>query len=705
MKLFKDAKPVWIDGEQETKNLRAIFQTTVLAEPNMSVAIATSCIYKLYINGKFIAYGPARAGRNHFRVDEISLCSNDECEEFILTFEVQSYQVNSFFQIKQPPFIQAEICAGSRVVSFTGDDNFIAGVDSTLVQKTQRFSYQRPMVEGYILSENSHLYRTMPSDKFNRVITVVPEKTIIERRALYPEYRIKYATPICSGVSEKKKNVCYEDSRSYLNISPCLQGFKKEELTWHISRELQEYKNISERYNNSDLCDLSYNIFSFNVVETGFLNVDIEILDDSVVYFVFDEVLINADVNIIRDECCRAVKYQLAPGKYSLSLFEPYSMKYVKVFVASGKCRVGNVSLTEYCHPAVDWSMADADDDINCIVSAAINSFRANAVDIFMDCPTRERAGWLCDSFFTARAEYILTESNLVERDFLENFLHEDTYDFATAERERGMVPMCYPADQLTMEYIPNWGLWFILELLDFLRRTGDRTFVNRFREKVAGILSFHFRLENEEHLLCNIPGGVFVEWSHANEMTQDINFPSNMLYSAALRATAELFGDVSLIERADSVVNAVKKYSFIDGFFCDRAVIKENKIETVHESSEACQYYAFLCNIATPEEYPELFDVVVKRLGYKRRRTGEYPEMCFAEPFIGIPLRIEMLLKYSLFSEAENEIRSVYLKQAQETGSLWETLGMSGSYNHGFASAIVYWLECIKRKRNSGIY
>ncbi|WP_289490291.1 hypothetical protein, partial [Klebsiella pneumoniae] len=43
------------------------------------------------------------------------------------------------------------------------------------------------------------------------------------------------------------------------------------------------------------------------------------------------------------------------------------------------------------------------------IYDATVSTFRQNSTDIFMDCPSRERAGWLCDSFFTARVEKELT--------------------------------------------------------------------------------------------------------------------------------------------------------------------------------------------------------------------------------------------------------------------------------------------------------
>ncbi|MHB8336004.1 MAG: alpha-L-rhamnosidase-related protein [Ignavibacteriaceae bacterium] len=40
------------------------------------------------------------------------------------------------------------------------------------------------------------------------------------------------------------------------------------------------------------------------------------------------------------------------------------------------------------------------DDSLNEIYSAAVQTFRQNSVDIFADCPSRERGGWLCDSYF-----------------------------------------------------------------------------------------------------------------------------------------------------------------------------------------------------------------------------------------------------------------------------------------------------------------
>ena len=72
-----------------------------------------------------------------------------------------------------------------------------------------------------------------------------------------------------------------------------------------------------------------------------------------------------------------------------------------------------------------------------------------------MDCQSRERAGWLCDGYFTGKAERVLTGANKVEHDFLENFILENKFDHIP----EGMIPMCYPSSHPDGNYIPTWAM------------------------------------------------------------------------------------------------------------------------------------------------------------------------------------------------------------------------------------------------------
>lgn len=698
---FKRAVPIWLKQNAEAKNIRAIFRTKAKIAKDSILKLATSGVYSLYVDGVFVAYGPSRAGRNHFRIDEIAL-EQFACDKpRLITIEVQSYQVNSYCLIKQPPFLQAEIVTEGHVLTYTGDNDFVAGRDTSLVQKVQRFSYQRPFVEAYRLKPDSYDYRICEDIILDEEVVVLNEKQVVKRYAQYPLYETINGQLLLSGLAQKKENPTYVDSRSYTMIGDKLEGFYPEELEWHISREVQDYNFLKTMDKKTTLTAGEYSIWNFGIDYAGFLRIQISVLQKTVLYAIFDEILVEEDVNIIRDECCRAVKYELSEGNYDLKFFEPYCMKYAKILVTSGACEVHDVSMIGYNHAPVKYEFTPQDENMQLLSKAAINTFRGNAVDLFTDCPSRERAGWLCDSYFTARAEHLLTGKNLVEKDFLLNFLHEDTYRGI----EERMVPMCYPADHLDGVYIANWGLWLILELKDYLRRTGDRELVDMFRDKVFRLIDFHRSLENTEYLLTNIPEGVFVEWSHANEMVQDINFPSNMIYHAALQVVAELYGCAELMEHAAQVKAAILKYAYVDGFFCDHAKYNEKIVETIRESSETCQYYAFVFGIANPTSHSELFRKLLLEFSPRRRAQNQYPEICFSNLFMGIPLRIELLLQNKMFQEAYEEICFYYLKQAKLTGTFWETLDGGASYNHGLGSIVIDWLAKIEKQQSSFLW
>ena len=68
---FISAVPIWALGRAEEWNVHLLLSTDLEKEGADFLRIATHCFYQLFINDHFVAYGPARAGRNHFRVDEI----------------------------------------------------------------------------------------------------------------------------------------------------------------------------------------------------------------------------------------------------------------------------------------------------------------------------------------------------------------------------------------------------------------------------------------------------------------------------------------------------------------------------------------------------------------------------------------------------------------------------------------------------------
>ena len=113
---------------------------------------------------------------------------------------------------------------------------------------------------------------------------------------------------------------------------------------------------------------------------------------------------------------------------------------------------------------------------------------------------------------------------------------------------------MCYPADHNDGVFIPNWSLWFVVQLEEYLQRSGDRAMVDALRSKVLRLFDYFQPFENDDGLLEKLQGWVFVEWSAANQYVQDVNYPSNMLYAGALSAASRMYRLPELAKKANQI-------------------------------------------------------------------------------------------------------------------------------------------------------
>jgi alpha-L-rhamnosidase len=312
-----------------------------------------------------------------------------------------------------------------------------------------------------------------------------------------------------------------------------------------------------------------------------------------------------------------------------------------------------------------------------------------------MDCPGRERAGWLCDSFFTGRAEALLCGGSKVEHNFLENFLLPESYGNVA----QGMFPMCYPSEHSDGRHIPQWAMWLVLELEEYLERTGDRDMIDRFGPKVFALLDYFKPFENSDGLLEKLPSWNFIEWSKANELTEDVNYPTNMLYARTLETAARLYGREELAKQAAAVHETVRAQSFNGTFFVDNSVRDAaGQLQSSGECTEVCQYYAFFCGTASPEKFSSLWKTLLTECGPAGSPDGLYP----ANAFIGYYLRMDLLSQYGEGERLLREMKQYFLGMAETTGTLWEHNDTRASCNHGFASYLCVLIDRHSPRRKS---
>ena len=702
---FASAKPIWLKDREKEMNLLVGFRATfdAAAGEKAVLRVAAATIYRAWINGEFLGSGPARGPHGFYRVDQLDLTGKLKPGKNLVAIEVAGYNSNSYSLLDQPSFVQAEVAAGDRVLASTGGagEKFSARLLDSRVQKVQRYSFQRPFTEVYRLKPDFDLWRRdLTVSDTAAEIAQQPDKNLLPRRVLYPDYTQHRPTKIvASGKVEpiEKPKDLWKD-RSLTGIGPTLKGFPENELTTIPSIEAQCYRSVGtasaeQPYAPTAAIKLAareYRILDLGVNRTGFLGAKVTCSQKTRLWFLFDEFLTNNDVDYKRLGCVNIISYELEPGVYQLEAIEPNTLRGLKLLCLEGACAVENVYLREFAHPQVKAKFASSDPRLNKIFEAGVETFRQNALDIFMDCPSRERAGWLCDSFFTSRVAQDLGGDARVEHNFCENFLLPTKFEFLPD----GMLPMCYPADHNDGVYIPNWALWFVVELEEYNGRTGDRVTVDGLRPRVLKLFDFFKKYENKDGLLEKLPSWVFVEWSAAAQFVQDVNYPSNMLYAGALRAAGRTYNIPELTAKADKILEVVRKQSFDGQFFVDNAVRnKDGKLETTRNRTEVCQYYAFFFQAATPQSHPDLWVLLRDKFGPNRTETKAFPEIHIANSFIGNMLRMELLSQNGRSRQILDESIAYLLYMADRTGTLWENTGAYASCDHGFASHIVHTL------------
>ncbi len=694
---FSAATPVWLGDPTVQNALQGFYADVNKPTSPVTLALTASTFYRLFVNGSFLHAGPARCAKGFFRVDEIDLTPYLTQEKNRIAIEVTGYNCNSFAYLRQPSFFQGELRQNGTVIAATGSkEQPFFGIELThRVQKTPRYSYQRPYTEVYLVTPHTDDWRT------DLTVTGVLPATVVGgtwmQRGLplhtFPRYTACwYAQGCADDLPGKSGNF----SQRYIDPEETnLDLFSVSELETKLQNEVNDFTFTLTEETPKTLPWIlpagSYADGTLGKIKTGFFTLRVTVSAPTELYLFFSEKKDRTGaVNPTRTgECIDAVKWTLTEaGDYTLRTAEPYGAQVVRLIAKDASVTVKDFALEAYEYPAtVSEPKIPVTPKLQKIYQAAKESFIQNAADIFMDCPTRERAGWLCDSFFEGRVEWMLNRDLCVEQNFIENFGLPKTFE----DLPHGMLPMCYPADIMSGEYIPQWSIWFFLEVQDYARRGGDQELVASLRQRYEDLYAFFCQYENELGLLESLPSWNFVEWSFANQLTQDVNYPTNMLYTAFLRAGAELYGKTELTEKAQKIAQTVREHSFDGSYFRDRDLRKDGVLTPTPDCTETCQYYAFFFEIATPETYPELWQKLITVFGPDRDAEKIEPQIHRSNAFIGNYLRLDVLRRYGLKEKMLSEIEGYFYAMATETGTLWEHMSDGASCDHGFASYVIY--------------
>lgn len=677
---------VWAEGQKNQMNRAFAFVLDLGKKQMGEICLSAASCYKVIADGKLMGFGPNRTAHGYARAAVYPFNAQ------YITVEVQSHFVPNFCWVKREPFFACVLKTESGKEYFAEDFNCFALSDR--VQKVRRYSFQRGFCETYINEKDrTALYFCKPQNAFPRVKTEKAELPhLLPSETLNPALSEIFAEKVIdSGYCKISPEIAVYVDRTETLIGTVIEGFKRGEWQDFSTDEISRITYLSGAKSG----DYAYETLDFSRIVTGIVEVEIIAGNAGEVFFAFDEILSDEKLKTIkpfRGDTANVFKWTVKKaGVYNLSAFEPYAFRYANVITSAGV--KANVKVRAYENPEAGKMLFECDDKkIEQIMEAARHTFAHNAVDLLTDCPSRERAGWLSDSFFSSVAERVFTGDNKVERAFLQNYILADK-----SGHPKGMIPRCYPADYYEEDgFIPNWSLWYILEIYKYFTQYGYDETVEKSRANVEGILNYFVDFENEFGVLEDLKGWIFVEWSAANnsDHINGINVPSNACYYASLLAAAKVYGIKGLKEKAEKVKDYLLKNAYVDGFFVDNLIRNEKgDIIPTENYTETCQYYMFFFKCADKHTHKELFDKMLNEYGKSDSSvSGGNPvkkQLTPSNMIYGVYMRLELLMREQKRVELLNECVRYFYDMTQKTGTLWENNTASASCDHGFASYV----------------
>ena len=700
--MFRKAEPIWILNKECEMNIHAVFCAKIAECQDVKLHITGSAFYRVYVNGIFVGFGPARTAKGYAREDILELDTYLKAEKNEIVIEAMGYYCKGLSTVLTPSFIMAEVECGENIVAYTGRD-FEGFLPACRVQKVERYSLQRQFCEVW----DERAGRSMMDEVYKAEVTVVSQNPIIlDRSVPYPLYEDIALNQVKSyGSFLYDETLPHHDMWYSSGIE--LDGwglFPWDEIEAHPYGWLQCLRQTIAGKNAAFPITLKkgeFAILDFGRIETGFLTSSMSALEESDVVIGFSEFYEGETFSLSNMKAHNVMEYFLPQGETKERMsFEPYTFRFVMVAVKEGAIQLNGFGTKTYMFDISGLVPLECTDEtLNAIHRAAVRTFAHNSVDLYMDCPSRERAGWLCDSYFTAKAEYTLTGKTKVEDAFLENyrlFKNEGEYP-------AGVLPNCYPSDvRGDASFIPQWTMWYIIEVEEYIHKRGHLDKKEEFKESIYALLDFYRQYENEDGLLECLPSWNFVEWSKANDWVWDVNYPTNFLYAKVLECVADLYDDEACRKRCREVQKVAVEQSYNGCYFYDHAVRDENGVLRLQEhASEACQYYAVLfagIDIDSPK-YQELKYLILHV--FRPNRAGVMPEIEEVNAFIGAYLRLEVLIQMKEYELLLEDVKGFFGKMEEYTGTLWEFRDFRGSMDHGFAS---YALVAIQEGLKGGV-
>lgn len=279
-------------------------------------------------------------------------------------------------------------------------------------------------------------------------------------------------------------------------------------------------------------------VYDFGEIVAGYIHLEFDGPDGAMADVVYGEQLssdgrVKIFGGIAGFDAVPAHRYTLREGRQTWERFEWNGLRYLQITFRNchRPIRVMNVAIRTTEYPVEEIGEFECSDDLlNRVWQAGARTLRRCMHDGYIDCPSREQRQWM-DAYVAARINYVTYGDAKLAGQLLRQM--------AQSQRADGLTMMAAPGDFSLAGFtnIPDFCLYWIMMIADYVLYTGDTAIVGELFPSVMKAIRWFERQLNDEDLLTNVPHWVFMDWAELDKHGQVTAL--NAQFVAALRAAA----------------------------------------------------------------------------------------------------------------------------------------------------------------------
>ncbi len=395
----------------------------------------------------------------------------------------------------------------------------------------------------------------------------------------------------------------------------------------------------------------------------------------------------NGELLRYRNDGAYDFSFEIVGNGEKTTVFNPLRKLGCRYLAVEGDCEIFEIGLLPVRYPferkkkAFDCSTRER------IYGTAVKTLELNAFDHYYDCPWREQAFWVLDSWLQMRYGYFAFEGTAYQRAALRLIGEERHPD--------GLISMVVPSS--SMEVIPSFSLAYVWSLAEYTQYSDDISLAQEYFEKAVALVRLYTDRAENGLIPCFENRWNFYEWNErlAGDSGKRFDAVLSLMTVFSLQKLGHLCERLGKSEESVYCKNAERalKEAIFAAFYDEEdGLFKTFEDEKAY--SELVNALAVLCYVVEGEKAVRICEKLVLGQGL-------------------IKATLSMTaFKYDALLKTDREKYGAYVLQdidesfsymlSQGATSFWETLKGAADFNgagslcHGWSTLPVYYYSLL---------